>query len=575
MQNILLADKSQIIEEKSKAILLKLYNEYKAGRIKTETELQYKFYQAMLEIYSSAGKPSYTYEPVSGEPLAELYNQMMNNISQDMRDVFGELGAIGTALTEDFKVANTSRQGLAGRIKGLQDRIASLSIKVGQADKIVFKDSFINKDYYAADMVDGTAAEINTTANVLTLPRLDSLQHSDLALEVLSTNGLPGNTHQIRTSGNVYRFYGEDGLHLNLAEMLDGNNDTWFECEIYRVSKETIAKTMSLGFTYKEGFSWITDSNYLGFNLQIVLPVAKEINWIGITPFVPPDKGGAAPTLVSLELDDGKGNYNTVAGELTLTDLGLIVPKQAVKYVRATILQSLPYDVTIGHLACWNKGLNTGLFYGGSPSLGGRVEGPLPTITDLNLKHNPTTGMVAWQKTTAQSTVDEAALKTSLFVQAQSETLEQILEALPAQRFSIGLRDISLACHRFDKAASYISNPVKKDDIRSVTLEVNALIPENFGSGDWLTYFISIDRGKSWHQIHPEDSIESGSIIEYVINANLPKDLRDGRKGYLDSAVAVGEVQLKINLARPEVGAAVPDADYFTPLVYEYRLKIS
>lgn len=577
-----IVSKSAYLDEKAKAIFQTLLAEYQQGKIKSRTELAYRIYRALMDFYRQIGKPSFQVREVGGPPVSADFNAMMKEIQQDLSTLFAEAKLMSGAVQESFQYVETERQSLLDQVKRLTDRLQELKdAAVLDADSLTFHESFVDQSKLDQEMIEGTPVNINQTAGAMTLGLLDAVEVGEgviISITPLS-NGFPGNTHQVKTTDGILRFVGEEHMHLDLQALLDGNADTWFEYEAITVTPTVIEGTGGLGFTYQEGVSWLkTDEEPLRLQLQLELDKARSLNWLTLSPFLPAEKGAGPAKLVSILIEDGKGAKQIIQdGQSLSEDRVILLPQMKVKRLTLTFEQNTAYDIQAGHWFFTElERAATTIFEGSRQQSGKRVDGTKPSLEDLGLRYDPATQTVEMPSVKAEDTVpDRTEAASRLFsIPESGERIQAGIEAVPARRYAIGLKDIGLASYRFDVISTYVSTPFKTSrPIRRITLESSEEIPVEFGDGNWVTYYITIDGGQTWHEILPQDSLKQTGNLEYLIGTRIPAAGRRLRVGYLESQEPVTEVRVKVVLKRPET-SVLKDADYYTPTVYDYRLHV-
>ena len=150
----------------------------------------------------------------------------------------------------------------------------------------------------------------------------------------------------------------------------------------------------------------------------------------------------------------------------------------------------------------------------------------------------------------------------------------ELQQKFNAVRYAVGIRDIGLLNANYEQASTYIS---KKFEVptpaRQIQLLAEHTIPESFGAGDWVKYFISLDDGEAWDEMAPLNRppvYRDGARIPttILVNAGVPEEARDDRFGYRDTGSPVNSVLVKIELSRPG------DAQGTSPVVNSYALNI-
>ena len=571
---------SHLIKEKVTKQLAAIRHNYMHGRIGSEVEYKYLLRLALRDIYASIGKPSMRVRPATGLPVSKAYNDTMREVHEDLSSVFAEADMLSQALHHSFEQMEIDRQALNNRLKHVEDRLRISFALQQPVDKTYFRDSFINQDFCDFEMVDGERASVNPREAALTLSKTDSDEFKDdVRVTILnSSNGFPGNTHQVRAVGGILKFAGEENAHLDLNNMIDGNTDTWFEYEIYDISDAARQETSGYGFEYDEGISWLRqDDQPLRLDLQIELTEAKTLNWLSLVPFIPADKGATPPLITKLVIDDGKGNRQVInSGVETFGDEKIYMfSRQKCKFIHISLEQPTGYETWLGHIYFKEIQGEQLSFFEVAQHEGKRIDGPSPSVELLGLKYDPNTKSANQPVMRGQyQPPSQMAIVNGLFTPPQTASNVQAnIEALSAWRYHIGLKDITSANYRFAVESTYISHPFRCiHPISEIELIVNEHTPVEFGDGAWVKYFISVDDGQSWSRITPLHNKEPDATYKYLINAGIPSEIRQANTGYIETLEPVREVRIKIEMVRP---TDIVDAEYYSPIVKEYTLAIT
>lgn len=575
-----IANKSKLIEEKSNLLLSDLMKQYQQGEIKTVTELQYRLYIALEDLYTQIGKPTMQKRLAWGPPMSDDYNRTIIEVYNDIQTLFSETDGMGKAIHESFDQVELERQIMNWQMNDIEDRLKDIDLKMKQnRGEVIFRDSFLDSKNFDKDMVQLDPATVNASEGVLSLTKIDAEEFREgVTVRILEGNGFVGNTHQVRGVDGTYKFFGEDNLHFDLIAMVDGNSDTWFEYETFNISDEVESLTNGYGFEYKEGMKWVKeDRGVMRLYFEIELPIAQTINWLSIAPFLPSDKGASPAIIRSMVIHDGKGAANEVSSgyDVMQEDKVFIFPRQKCKRIRIKLEQPSAYETQIGHFFFKELEAKTVNFMAkDKEQKGRRIDGPKPSVENLFYKYNSTTKSLYQPERTENglSPSDSENVKEALFgTPTVKGQVQAGLEAVSAKRYVIGVRDVNISSYRFAEESEYISKAFESsNEIRSIQLDASHLIPKQFGEGEWIRYFISIDDGRNWKEISPKGSSKSGSKVQYIINGNVPIEGRFDNYGYIDTLQPVSSVRLKIVLSRP---IDLTDSDYYTPIVHDYKLK--
>jgi hypothetical protein len=582
MANLLqMQNKSKLIDAKAKDIFLAIKRAYDQGEIASQTEYLYRVFHGLEEFYNSIGKPTMQARQAWGPPFSEDYNLTMNEIHTDIATLYSESDQMATTLNESFRQNEIDRQSMNNRVKQIEDRMKEVALKIQQSDtEVVFRDSFIDQKHFDKDMVYGTQANIWTREGILTLkPVLAETYNQDVSIRIIEGNGLPGNTKQVRSLSGSLKFVGEDNLHIDLAEILDGNSDTWFEYETFEVAERTRVQTSNIGFEYYESIPWTIESGeHLRLVIEIELPIAKTVNWFLLSMFIPNDKGANAPIVKSIQIHDGKGKVSEIANTNNSSEVDRTFTFSQQKCKRITIVmeQLSPYDTTVGHL--FFKELeekNTNFMDRNREKSGKRITGKYPSVENLGVRYDAKNKGIDYPTINQNDTLTGIERrKQNLFsLPSASQQIQVGFEEIPAWRYVVGIRDAAISNYQFDTASGYISTPfISASPMLGVSLLVNTDIPTEFPlDQDWVKYFISIDEGKSWNQIYPRGTSKQDTKVMYLFNSNTPNEGRIDQFGYIDILQDIYQIRLKIELSRP---LDMTDSNYYTPIVRDYQLHV-
>lgn len=581
--SLLIKNRSTMVKQRIKTLFENIKSEYIRGSIKTETEYSYRLFTSLKKYYTNIGKPTMIKRYAWGPPSSVDYNTTMNEIYNDIFGIYTEANAITDSIKDNFEQNELGKKFLENKIKLLEDKLQMINQSINlSSNKTIFKDSFINQTLYDNNKVYGIQANINTQEGVLTLAKIDSEEFREgVTIKILdSSNGFPGNTHQVKVSNNTLVFTGEEDSHLNISQIIDGNIDTWVEYELYEITDKVRQEVSNMGFCYNEGLTWLKSNNEpLSLNIVFEIPIAKILSWISLSPFIPSDKGFTAAQIKQITIDDGKGNKQILNNETESfnEDKIYIFPRQICKYIYLSIEQPFSYETWIGHIYSQEIVKSSINFFDNNKAINKRVENKNGSIENLGLNFNPLNGTATYPLVDQNYIPpdNENIIQNLLTIPPADENTNSGLEPLTGNRYVIGLRDVSLANYRFQTESTYISKPFTTiNPINKIQLSSIDQIPEVFSNQDWISYYISIDECQTWHKISPIDIITNNNEIKisYLINSQTAVNNRKKNIGYLDILEDVKSIRIKIDLLRP---SDINDADYYSPIVYEYTLLIT
>lgn len=574
-------NKSKLIETRIRNLLLEVKGRYERGEIKSQTEYLYHLYHALHRFYEGIGKPVMRVREAHKTPSSQDYNSMILEIYEDIQVLYEESQQVSSALQESFQQTEVDRMNLDQQLKHIEDRLKGLTLSQ-KKQEVVFRDSFINQSQVDSEMPKDHLAHVWTTEGVLTLqPRVTESYSEEVSLRIVEGNGLPGNTKQVKHVAGELKFIGEESLHLDLSDILDGNADTWFEYEAFGIAPKVVSSTAGLGYEYQEGVKWtLEEGKNLELTLEIELPVAKTINWFSLNPFIPNDKGATAANIIHIEIHDGKGAVYvpSITESLFQEEKIFLFGRQTAKRIIVKLEQPHAYDTEVGHLFYkeiekQQKNYMDRLKH----QSGKRISGVYPSVENLGIRYDFEAKKLIYPTIEyGKKTENINILKTNLFMVPPPKEGAPIsqsgFEGLPASRYVMGIRDIGIANYQFEETSEYISKPFESTvPIIGVSLETEEDIPAEFPDGDWVRYSISPDNGQHWYRIHPRGVTKDGAKLMYLFNTNTPQEGRMSQFGYVDMVEPVTSLRLRIELERP---AFITNAPYYTPIIRDYRLRI-
>lgn len=164
---------------------------------------------------------------------------------QETYDVYGHLLRINMAklrsLAELFLQHFNSQQlqllELMGKLKRIKQKQASLNLWSDDKAKFVLADHFLNLDWIGTAFTSATAAEVDSTQGLLTLPVRNRVQVAVTKTRVGSgSNGQPGNSDEVVTTNNT-----------NPDFAVNGDPNNWFEYERLDAGPLELVYVLELG----------------------------------------------------------------------------------------------------------------------------------------------------------------------------------------------------------------------------------------------------------------------------------------------------------------------------------------
>lgn len=575
-------NKSTLIDQLVLQMFSDIQTDFNNGEIKTEKELFYRLKEAIQRLQSTLSRPNFKPRLADKLPILEDYHEMIEEILIDTQYLLSDCVSINQSLLQSSAEQEEKRTMYVNELRYLTQKINKLKEKLTPTlsrDYYVVSNSFL-EDKRGQTSNKNTLAYINQSNGVLMLPFTTSISfNNQLTVEVLEgSNGVPGNTHVADFLNGELYYDGQTNLHLDLRDMIDGNADTWFEYEGFKVSDTIYQRCDGYGFGYEEGLSWLIEEDGLLLRLSLKLETPQFCNWLSLTPYLAEQKGVKASYLTRCFLSDELGNNQEITQAQFFDEtLVLTFNPQDISMIILEFDQQYQYGVQVGHQAYFKTNAsNYNAFDSLNVETARRYNGPVPSVQHLGLAFEPKTKRFLHPTTKRLSHLsNEEWVKKSLFqTMPDLEQAKSQLELIDAYRYSIGIKDINLAYFNFQNEGEYISEVFEtKDPMTSVTLEADDFIPTHMGEGYGIQYFLNFNEGDQWYPIVPVSRSYQG-ICQYEINnGNLDRYLRPSQKsqaqGILTLFEAIQRVQLKIVLSKPE------DAKIQTPMVYDYRLKIT
>lgn len=568
----------EVVKERMASILRKLATEYNSGVIKSPAELHHRVYRELEAFYNSIGKN--TFKPIKawGPPYSDDHNTMVRQLRDDFLTLYQEVIYMTDDLKKNFEQVELERQSFLARLSKIESLVKNIDLNIREADyTVVFRDNFVDYEHYRKDATELPAANLSADEGLLTLARVDSERFNEYAtITIIEGNGFPGNTHIVRSVGDTLKFEGQEELHINLADILDGNTDTWFEYELFELTDRTRQITQGMDFEYKEAIEWITSEREgLRCVFQIDLPKPKTMNWLSLSPFIPSDKGSSPAIIEKIMVTDEKGNVSSMGfGESFDGSKGYLFPRQKCRTITIYLRQPVAYETTVGHFYFKQVNKNDVTAISQRTEQDGiRIHGPVPSVKNLGVTYDTGKQQILYPVAAYGDKIkDEDEKKRNLFdIPATPSNVQAGLEQVSAYRYVIGLRDVLLASYMFEPESEYVSEPFySSTPIKAIELDVDVDIPAQFPQDqDWLEYYISVDDGQNWHRIYPRNVYKAQAKTKYLFNSGMQKSGRIDEIGYIESLTEIHQVQLKIILKRPE---DIKDAEYYTPIVYGYEL---
>lgn len=609
---------------------------FEDGTIKTQTQLIQNVFRSFEDFFTSVGKPSMIprYAPEDGPPWSEDYNDMMDEIKEDLEILFEEIDSIGQALYTDFNHNMVQQDLLTQKFEEVVDKMKDLELYSGVVEGSVefARDDFLNKDKIDYDRISGTPLEVTNGSVSLPMSIRENISPESKVTIVIGnsekgnyalgteSNGFPGNNTEIHTTTDgvltsqnyAPTFIGDESNHGNYAVVLDGSPNTWFEYEKANVrdhDKTKVAKNIGWDYRVYENttIQWAEDpyNGVLKLHMQIILPEEKMINQINCNMYTPPNYGAKTAIVKDILVSDGKTPPQSVLPvNKQDTDYNFNFEPKNAKVVSVLFEQPYKYMTDIGHIYYDQKSETQDADEYAMDAVSQqnrntvRTEGPIISLQDLGLDVSVSDTNIDVKYPLLDGTFSDdksmSVIISELTHGIQTENVDIGIEKFEGWRWAIGIRDIEIYSCEYETEGELISKPFYfNNPIEKISLDVDELIPEPLTQDtdtkyDYLQYFISIDDGGQWypitpmaHQIISEDQPPKIYTVQTIQNDDQQLE---GKSGYIESETPVYSVRLKVVATRPEDNTVeeTDDSDdtetqsmnQISPILNSYSLEV-
>lgn len=613
--------------------LMALVNEfvldYRDGKFTTADDISAEIKNIMTQYNDIAGKPLLnieTYdlgEPTSSEKMNRIWRMLENdtNIVQDQLNIMkAAVVFLHNFIATEVELAKNQNAQASNKLKTLQ-----LYSSAHDADVIQFGDYFSNFDFVDLNLIPADQKASLLAPGIVTMGRENEAVNltDDVVVRVLDTsNGFLGNNQEINDPSSattnpadntpIYIFKAEtDGRHATLANITDGEPNTWFEYENYLVSPADRVKAKDFNFTYrKDIFSTGTTSavestgaasgsssttqntdnglvdwakgpvgGVLKLDLEFDLKSVKTINSISYTPFGLEQNKNAPVKVKLVQTSDNGTDWEPVspqnlwiatdanlqssraAENVTIGSANYAFDERNIRYVRISIEQAQSIPCNIGHLYYQTKKtVKTENKTVPDPAHPGKNK----TITvDTVIGGDRIEGSIP-----PLNQPDKFYSQNGLL----SNDITQSTEYFQGKRWAVGIRDIVIKQSKYNTTSTLISKQFKIPGVVDrVSLEATTFIPSNFPSDSdalWIKFYVSPDDGLNWYPISriQDDFLGIPEIIAF--NDPLPSEFREVGVQYVTTSTVVNSLRVKVEFSRPD------DFTSSSPILKSYVLKV-
>lgn len=574
----------------------KLVNRYSSLKDRSPDKIAMEISNALVEINQDLNKPLLDYEEFEfGEvPDSFKMNKILSDLASDINIIIDESDIIRSATVQTHNFIKTEILKSEEENTHLHNKIKTLQLYSNNEDSSILYlgDYFYNDDYIDWDLVPVDKRVELKKGDRITLG-IES-QQSALSAQanvsvLLGSNGFIGNNQELKSGivGNNPDSANNNGLVFlseedrsspfdQLDNIIDSQPDTLFEFEKYFINPKEKAKAGNFNFTYQA-----SDNSQLSY-LTPLLGEGREVDWadglqdgklklfllvdigsiskVDIINFLPYGlrNNANAPILikkVSLSIDQtdwfplSRQNVFVANGidqnsvKLNSEDIVINLASFQAEGVEARFIlfeieQGTPYKTNAGHFYYLEDQGD------GDVEQQVRVQGPVPEVANL------------WREKAPNS--------------LYQNNLLQKREAISADRWAIGIRDISIYSTKYKQTSTLVSKKfLVPGGVDRVSIESNITIPSSYPTDTaWIRFYISPDDGNTWHQISriQDDFFGIPEIIAY--NDNTPINLRIPGVKYYDTISTPNSLRVKI-----EIDQQFSD-NTLSPVVNDYRIKV-
>lgn len=597
-------NESRLLYLQAKYQFDKAMKKFEDGSIKSEPQLIQTVFESFQDFFTQMGKPNMISRYVSegGPPWSEDYNNMMEEIKEDLEILYQELDILGKSLFTSFNHNIMQNEILEKEYENVYDQLKDLETYVNLSGEGVIRfgrDDFLNGLRIDWDRISETPLEITPTG--VTLPILEqrnvaqdakvtivpgNQKHDDYILGS-DSNGFPGNNHEVtKVSDSLltgtfgYQFVGRNDNRGNYGAVIDGDPNTWFEYERVNLrDHEKIKIAKNYGWEYvvsgnkKLYFAEDPENGVLKLHLQIVLDKEEIINQINIDMYTPPNYGSQTAIVKNILVSSEYGAPKSVIhGRKQDNEYSFHFEPTKAKVISILFEQKHKYYTDLGHIY-YEKKMSVEsetdyvfetLEHRKRPEFAPRLDGPLISLEELGVKVDvDETQVKAYypfrQREGHGYPLDD--IVNDLIKQVDESTVDAGIERFEGYRYAIGIRNIEIFSVEFAPKGElvttpyYFDKPVERISISAKETLENLIAKNSNIKYDWISYYVSIDDGKEWYPITPLErtSVVGGPPKVYTIQQIDSEDEKiEDRYGYIESTHPVYSLRLKVVIERPD-----------------------
>lgn len=589
--NEVIKNNSELLYNQAKQQFEKLEAAYEAGQIEQEQQLVEQVFKAFEAFFAYAGEPNFyaRFAYADGPMWSEDYNDMMDEIMLDFRNLYREAELLSAGLSADFNHHVVQENLLNNSYNKTLDKLKDLEMynDIGNTGTRVYaRDHFLNTDKIDYDKITTKALEIEN--GNLTLPVASVVNVADAASitiipgnkregELLlgsDSNGFPGNnTEVIMENNNALTidgyepaFVGSENVHGNYYDVLDDNPNTWFEYEKVALKEhdiQKVAKNYGFGYEVTNGqtVSWIgePENGVLRLTMQIVLDKLSVINSVSVDLYVPSNLNAVPAKITNILVGNGTDSLESVlTNPDSVTGTSFYFTPREAKVVQITFEQDQKYATDIGHVFFQEKTVpldkqNYAIeMLTKTSDFENRVEGKLLNVADMGMRLDQTSQNVSLYYPLVNETNGEENRAKSMNERLErlnisaNDNIDYGIEKFEGYRWCIGIRDIKITQVEFEEEGELITKPFYfEQEIEKISLDIDE---GDTLSQDWLSYYVSIDDGSSWYPITPmkHATVDDIPKIYTIKKVEEQSQVLDSDSSYIETSYPIYSLRLKI-----------------------------
>lgn len=591
MSDLKISMRSTIEENQKAYILEKVKEDLKKSKSKEETKLIVD--SAMSRFDKKAGSPLFEIRRAErGQvPFMEDVLENMEEISEDISTMYKEHNNSTKFVVDSFNYVHSEKKRILSKIGGLSSLVGDLNLIAHEklVNNIYFKESFEDPKAFDSEFsIDSISkAQISSGEGILTLARESTENLSETAtIASLNGNGEVGTQHLARRvqlkdkDGNTverYVFVDSNAAMKNddSSVLLDNRPDTIFEYQMVNVPTSFINSLNRYDFEWVKGEK---SGDRLRLKLVIELNEVRDLNWINLNPYYPPNSTNKIQVYSIRTSEDGFEYVGLFEKENNILNHELNESSQTYR---------------IDDLFDGSNELANAKYTGqGVWSFPHRKTKFVEIVLDQTESYPEVVGQeVYYVRTKDQDYWTQVAKVKELedmdageyTRQVNGEALiylKQVQATNEGWRHVIGIRDINLMSYLFEEKSSFISKRYEANgEISKVMLYANEKIPNSYmelikENNSWIKYELSFD-DTNWFEIspmhhEPVSDVFPPKIIE--VNGNeidLASAFQVHKQLVKTEEKATG-VRIRITLKRP-IGE---NFNQTTPILEDFALRV-